>query len=1576
VQPIEILGRITREPWISTRLHPYDSGSGNGPFGFGWSLSIPSITRKTDKGLPRYDDANESDVYILSGSEDLVPILDPDGRRHADEVSAPGFTIHRYCPRVEGLFARIERWTDRSSGEIHWRSITRENVTTIYGRTRESRICDPAESTPSHPARTFSWLICTSYDDKGNAIVYEYAAEDDAGVDLARGSERTRAHTANRYLKRIKYGNRVSRLVEPDLAKATWLFEVVFDYGEEHYEELPLDPARAPAAQHRLVRASCAGGGTWAVRPDPFSTYRAGFEVRAHRRCPRVMMFHRFPELNQDRAAELGDEPYLVRSIEFDYGDLDYANPTTIEDELGHQGSTRFTSFIQSITQSGFVRDDSKAVVERNGVKQITYLKRSLPPLDFEYSKARVQDQIRYVDAGGAEDLPAGVDGATYQWVDLDGEGVSGILTEQAGAWLYKPNLGDGRFGAFQVLRAKPSLFSLGGGGAQLLDLSGNGQLDVVSFAGPAPGFYERTLDERWEPFRPFRTLPNLAWDDPNLRFIDLDGDGHADILITEHEVFTWYPSLAEDGFGPAGQIRPARDDERGPHLVFADGTQSIYLADLCGDGLTDLVRIRNGEVCYWPNLGYGRFGAKVTMDNAPRFDAPDQFDQRRIRLADIDGSGATDIIYLGRDSVRLYFNQSGNRWSEARRLPSFPHVDDLSSVATADLLGNGTACLVWSSSSPAEAQRPLRYIDLMGGQKPHLLIRSANNLGAETYVEYAPSTKFYLADKAAGKPWITRLPFPVHVVERTTTYDRISGNRFFTRYTYHHGYFDGFEREFRGFGMVEQQDTEELATFGIADGMPPATNLDPASHVPPVLTKTWFHTGIYAGRDHVSDFFAGLLDEHDVGEYYREPGLTDAQARAQLLPDTILPPGLTPAEERDACRALKGMMLRQEVYALDKTDKAAIPYTVIEQNFTIERLQPQGGCRHAVFFTHPREVLKHHYERNPADPRISHALTLEVDDFGNVLQSLAVAYGRRTASPDPALTAEDRGKQARLLITYTQSSYTQNDVPATVQASEHYRAPLPAETRTYELIGFTPEDNSSRFSFDEWSRDDFALLASVAEIPYEQQPDLTRKQKRLIEHVRTLYRKDDLSAFSPPGEVESQALPGETYKLALTPALLAQVFTRRQPGQPDEALLPDPSALLEGKGADQGGYIAHDEGWWIPSGKVFFDPEADIANPALTAAPELSTARQHFFVSRSVADAFGHKTIVEYDAYDLLVTRIVDPLGNTIGATNEYRVLQPRVVTDPNRNRTTAAFDVLGMVVATAMMGKPGQPLGDLLEGFSADPTLSELQGFAADPHAQAASLLGNTTTRIVYDLDHYWRAGQPPFTASLARETHFEPTRDGQTKIQVSFSFSDGFGREIQKKFQAEPGVAFQRQASVLLPTGDLQPGVLVRDAQGEALKANAPRRWVGSGRTVFNNKGKPVKQYEPFFSSTHLYEPETEITDTGVSPVLIYDPTERVIATLRPNHTYEKVIFDPWQQTTHDVNDTVTARDNQTGDPRTDPDIRGYVTAYFTTQLPNGQTWYAQRIGGAMETAERDAARRRKHTPTRRPRCTSTR
>jgi len=99
----------------------YDSGAGNAPYGFGWSLNLPQITRKTDKGLPQYNDAEGSDVFVLSGAEDLVPAFkkDSDGNWVRDsrgefvlhEDDQDGYRVRRYRPRVEGLFSRIEGWT-------------------------------------------------------------------------------------------------------------------------------------------------------------------------------------------------------------------------------------------------------------------------------------------------------------------------------------------------------------------------------------------------------------------------------------------------------------------------------------------------------------------------------------------------------------------------------------------------------------------------------------------------------------------------------------------------------------------------------------------------------------------------------------------------------------------------------------------------------------------------------------------------------------------------------------------------------------------------------------------------------------------------------------------------------------------------------------------------------------------------------------------------------------------------------------------------------------------------------------------------------------------------------------------------------------------------------------------------------------------------------------------------------------------------------------------------------------------------------------------------------------------------
>lgn len=301
----------------------------------------------------------------------------------------------------------------------------------------------------------------------------------------------------------------------------------------------------------------------------------------------------------------------------------------------------------------------------------------------------------------------------------------------------------------------------------------------------------------------------------------------------------------------------------------------------------------------------------------------------------------------------------------------------------------------------------------------------------------------------------------------------------------------------------------------------------------------------------------------------------------------------------------------------------------------------------------------------------------------------------------------------------------------------------------------------------------------AAPEVPYEAQA-VGNLRRRPIERVRTLYRSDDMSRLLPLGEVQSLALSGESYRLAFTPGLLAQVFLRPRQGQAAEPLLPDPALVLSGRAGDRGGYSstqalevdgrfpagALDDHWWVPSGQAFFSPD-----PADDAAAESAQARLHFYRARRYRDAFGQDTIVDFDAYDLLMLETRDALGNRVRVdANDYRVLQPQRVSDANRNRTEVAFDTLGRVVATAVRGKslPAPVEGDSLAGLVTDLTSAELADCfdAPDPRATAAALLQDATTRFVYDLDRFRRTQQanpndptrwlPACAATLARETH----------------------------------------------------------------------------------------------------------------------------------------------------------------------------------------------------------------------------
>src|SRR5690606_8507217 len=129
------------------------------------------------------------------------------------------------------------------------------------------------------------------------------------------------------------------------------------------------------------------------------------------------------------------------------------------------------------------------------------------------------------------------------------------------------------------------------------------------------------------------------------------------------------------------------------PNVNFGD--PRIRTADMSGDGLQDIVQVQDGNICYWPNLGYGRFGKRRQMRNSPRLGHG--FNPARLILGDADGDGQTDVIYVERNAITVWFNQGGNGFSEPVTIKGTPSFTDRDSVRMVDLLGTGTPGILWS---------------------------------------------------------------------------------------------------------------------------------------------------------------------------------------------------------------------------------------------------------------------------------------------------------------------------------------------------------------------------------------------------------------------------------------------------------------------------------------------------------------------------------------------------------------------------------------------------------------------------------------------------------------------------------------------------------------------------------------------------------------------------------------------------------------------------------------------------------------------------------------------------------------
>ena len=377
---------------------------------------------------------------------------------------------------------------------------------------------------------------------------------------------------------------------------------------------------------------------------------------------------------------------------------------------------------------------------------------------------------------------------------------------------------------------------------------------------------------------------------------------------------------------------------------------------------------------------------------------------------------------------------------------------------------------------------------------------------------------------------------------------------------------------------------------------------------------------------------------------------------------------------------------------------------------------------------------------------------------------------------------------------------------------------------------------------------------------------------------------------------------------MAYTPNLIDDIFT--------------PSAFstqfeVNDTDMQSGKFLQDNTNWWIQSGTVQHRRTGENFNDV----------KNRFFAPVAYTDPFDSVTEVSYDPLNIFMKRSKDAVENESEVLQfNYRTLSPTIMRDMNDNISSVIVDELGLVKAAAVEGKAINNVlkgeeGDNLAGFTENTEGGDLQNItdffnAANTAAPlicnygqlqitARLLLGNASARMVYDFSK-----QPTVVASIIREQHF--TQNPNSPLQISFEYSDGLGKVAMKKVQAETGI--------------------VKAPDGTDIDTANQLRWVGNGRTVLNNKGNPIKQYEPYFSTTPAYENDPVWVEQGVSPTIYYDGAGRNVKTELPNGTFTKVVFDAWKSYQFDVNDTV-----------------------------KDSNWYKERMALANNNAEKKAAQK---------------
>jgi len=570
----------------------------------------------------------------------------------------------------------------------------------------------------------------------------------------------------------------------------------------------------------------------------------------------------------------------------------------------------------------------------------------------------------------------AALDDPNTDFVDLDGDGLPDILQLGDGLPAMHPNLGLGEFGYPRAFGRTPATLSLGSADVAFADMSGEGNVDLLVLSETLSGYYPLSVPQDGSaPSQfgfpvTFSNSPAITPGDPRVRLLDLNGDGITDVLVDTGRA--WLEFFREDTSSWSGtpRVLPA---EVTPPVDLTDA--HVYLADMTGDGITDIVRVDGGGVTYWPGRADGGWAAEISMTPSPTFDR--FYDPTRMYLIDIDGDGCSDLVYVGPSSVTVWRNVGAAQLAAPMVVEDTP-LTQSGSYRLLDLLGSGTPGVLFQVPTLRPGVTRQVFLDFCGGSKPYLLSSFTNGLGQSTRITYRTSTSYAIEDAAAGSPWNTYHPFPVQCAARTDQTDEATGVTASTVYSYHGGRYDPATRTFLGFSTVECDQIGDTTC-------------------PTLRIQTTFHIG---------------LDPADPSK--------------PLYGDDALIQG-----------ALRRRVLSTTTYGLDGTVLQGKPYSIALHSYNA-LLVPSGlNDGNQVAVPYMTNTTEQRWERNDAPVSTRVVDILEVDQHAAILRQRTQAQRTGVATPDQDITTTTTfasgGRNLRLPARVTQTGADGSVVGITV---------------------------------------------------------------------------------------------------------------------------------------------------------------------------------------------------------------------------------------------------------------------------------------------------------------------------------------------------------------------------------------------------------------------------------------------------------------------------------------------------------------------------------------------------------------